>query len=157
MDMIEPYIPYAMVAAAVLAGLIVIMLVFRAFAGRRSESDALRLAVTEYLEIDKQRRLVLVRRDNVEHLLLIGGAHDVVVESAIRPGTEARRPAAARIRPDDRLDSDAESETAAVRPVPLRSAPRPAVFGDRAPATDASLRAEPRLESVRADTKGGDA
>jgi hypothetical protein len=36
--------------------------------------------------IDNQRRLVLVRRDDVEHLILIGGPTDVVVEQNIVPG-----------------------------------------------------------------------
>lgn len=156
MEMIEPYIPYAMVAAGVVAGLIVLTLLFRAFAGRRAESDALRLGVTEHLEIDKQRRLVLVRRDNVEHLLLIGGAQDVVVETAIRPGAEGRMPAAARIRPDDRLEPEGERAQGPARPVALRSAPRPAVFGERTPATDAELRAEPRLEPVKASSNTGE-
>ena len=33
--------------------------------------------------LDGQRQLVIVRRDNVEHLLMIGGPNDVVVESQI--------------------------------------------------------------------------
>ena len=31
----------------------------------------------------RSRRLVLIRRDNVEHLIMIGGPQDVVVESGI--------------------------------------------------------------------------
>ena len=42
-----------------------------------------RLGISEYHEIDKTRRLVLVRRDETEHLILIGGAQDLVVESGI--------------------------------------------------------------------------
>ncbi|MDR3438520.1 flagellar biosynthetic protein FliO [Telmatospirillum sp.] len=44
--------------------------------GRRSR----RLAVVEVLPLDNRRRLVLVRKDDVEHLLLIGGASDIIVE-----------------------------------------------------------------------------
>ena len=33
--------------------------------------------------VDGRRRLVLIRRDNVEHLLMIGGPSDVVVEQNI--------------------------------------------------------------------------
>lgn len=43
-----------------------------------------RLAVMDATAIDSRRRLVLVRRDDVEHLLLIGGPTDVVVEQDIR-------------------------------------------------------------------------
>jgi flagellar biogenesis protein FliO len=42
-----------------------------------------RLAVIDYASIDARRRLILVRRDNVEHLVMIGGPTDVVVESNI--------------------------------------------------------------------------
>ncbi len=42
-----------------------------------------RLAVLDAAAVDARRRLVLVRRDNVEHLILIGGPSDVVVESGI--------------------------------------------------------------------------
>lgn len=42
-----------------------------------------RLAIMEVRMIDARRRLVLVRRDDVEHLLLLGPDKDVVVESGI--------------------------------------------------------------------------
>ncbi len=51
-----------------------------------------RLAVVDYASVDGRRRLILVRRDNVEHLLMIGGPTDVVVESSIlRAGATAAR------------------------------------------------------------------
>ena len=53
-----------------------------------------RLKVIEYLPIDTRRRLVLVRRDDREHLIVIGGqGGDVVVESNIIP--PAQEPAVA--------------------------------------------------------------
>lgn len=42
-----------------------------------------RLAVIESLPLDSRRRLVLIRRDGTEHLLLLGGTTDKVVESGI--------------------------------------------------------------------------
>lgn len=42
-----------------------------------------RLAVVDAAIVDEQRKLVLVRRDDVEHLILIGGPGDVVVEQNI--------------------------------------------------------------------------
>jgi hypothetical protein len=42
-----------------------------------------RLAVLDAAAIDTRRRLVLVRRDDVEHLIMIGGPTDVVIESRI--------------------------------------------------------------------------
>lgn len=55
-----------------------------------------RLAVIDATAVDSNRRLVLVRRDDIEHLILIGGPSDVVVEQNIRgaaePVSEERRP-----------------------------------------------------------------
>lgn len=44
-----------------------------------------RLKIVESLALDARRRLVLVSRDGTEHLLLLGGANEVTVESGIRP------------------------------------------------------------------------
>jgi len=49
-----------------------------------------RLAVIDAAAVDGRRRLVLVRRDNVEHLLMIGGPTDIVVEPNIVRATAAR-------------------------------------------------------------------
>jgi len=58
-----------------------------------------RLAVIDAAPIDGRRRLVLIRRDNVEHLLIIGGPTDVVIEQNIVRAAGASlapgRPAAA--------------------------------------------------------------
>ena len=45
-----------------------------------------RLAVIDSAAVDNRRKLVIIRRDNVEHLLMIGGPNDVVVEAAIVRG-----------------------------------------------------------------------
>lgn len=50
-----------------------------------------RLAVIEAVAIDAKSRLVLVRRDETEHLLLLGPAGAVVVEAAIRPSAAFAR------------------------------------------------------------------
>ena len=88
---LPPNIMNIIVAAlVVLAVLIVVLLVWRALSPRMSGRRGQRLGISEYHELDKTRRLVLVRRDNVEHLLLIGGPQDVVVEAGIQvPGTPA--------------------------------------------------------------------
>jgi hypothetical protein len=58
-----------------------------------------RLAVIDAASVDGRRRLVLIRRDNIEHLLMIGGPTDVVVEqnivrvSGARDGREQARTA----------------------------------------------------------------
>jgi flagellar protein FliO/FliZ len=53
-----------------------------------------RLAVIDYASVDSRRRLILVRRDNIEHLVLIGGPTDVVVEANIVRAAPATREAA---------------------------------------------------------------
>jgi hypothetical protein len=178
MQQIQDLIPYQYlaIAAAVLVALLIVTLVFRAVAGRSSEAGSSRLGISEYLEVDKQRRLVLVRRDDVEHLILIGGNHDVVVEAAIRPGVQRREDASsiARALAGDRMEAEPERAPAAARPhmaarpVPLRAA-RPAGFGEQAPAPHAPPRTaahgpghdhqpqdrpEPRLASLKAEDKG---
>ncbi len=50
-----------------------------------------RLAVIDQAAVDGRRRLVLVRRDNVEHLLMIGGPSDIVVEPNIIRAAAAGR------------------------------------------------------------------
>ena len=42
-----------------------------------------RLSVVDSLALDPKRQLLIIRRDNVEHLILTGGSQDVVVESGI--------------------------------------------------------------------------
>ncbi len=49
-----------------------------------------RLEVIDQASLDGKRRLVLIRRDDVEHLLLTGGPVDVVVETGIN--SAAARP-----------------------------------------------------------------
>jgi hypothetical protein len=63
---------------------------------RGAKSRQLRLGFVEAFELDGERQLLLVRRDNVEHLLLIGGPNDVLVESGIvrAEPREARPPRA---------------------------------------------------------------
>ncbi len=50
-----------------------------------------RLAVIDAASVDGRRRLVLIRRDNVEHLMMIGGPTDLVVEANIVRATQAPR------------------------------------------------------------------
>jgi flagellar protein FliO/FliZ len=47
-----------------------------------------RLAVVEQASVDGRRRLILVRRDDVEHLIMTGGPVDVVIETGINTPRE---------------------------------------------------------------------
>ncbi len=62
-----------------------------------------RIEVLDATAVDPKRRLVLVRRDHVEHLVMIGGANDLVVESGIAPP-----PAVAAARTETDKESDKE-------------------------------------------------
>ncbi len=74
--------------AAVLVLIFIAIAVFRRIGGEVRGKRGSRLAVTEFQEVDKLRHLVLVRRDNEEHLLLIGGPQDVVIETNIGAGAD---------------------------------------------------------------------
>lgn len=108
MDLIQPYLTYIYAALAFLAVAIIALILFKLFSSGVRGRRGSRLSISEYYEIDKSRRLVLVRRDEVEHLLLIGGNQDVVIESSF--GSPLMSPAPQ-----------------------VRTAPRPAVFGGRRP------------------------
>jgi flagellar protein FliO/FliZ len=73
----------------------------RRFAGNRlganpNRGRMPRLAVIDAAAVDGRRRLVLVRRDNIEHLLMIGGPTDIVVEPNIVRASPARDQVAQR-------------------------------------------------------------
>ena len=84
---------FAFVAVLALIG--VAAWLVRRFAGNRLGANTNRgrmprLAVIDAAAVDGRRRLVLVRRDNIEHLLMIGGPTDIVVEPNIVRATPAR-------------------------------------------------------------------
>jgi flagellar protein FliO/FliZ len=90
----------------------------RRFAGNRlganpNRGRMPRLAVIDAAAVDSRRRLVLVRRDNIEHLLMIGGPTDIVVEPNIVRAMPARDQIAQRpgvtAEPSPRLPPLAES------------------------------------------------
>jgi flagellar biogenesis protein FliO len=114
---------FAFVAVLVLIG--VVAWLVRRFAGNRLGGSAgrgrmPRLAVIDAAAVDGRRRLVLVRRDNVEHLLMIGGPSDIVVEQNIVRAAQARDQAAPRGEAPSRLnpfpDEDAASTLEPVEP-----------------------------------------
>ncbi|PNG27602.1 hypothetical protein CR492_01410 [Methylocella silvestris] len=84
----KPLTFIAAVVALLLAGALVLFAVRLAF-GRRVKAPGggrtrlPRLGVVDAFDIDRQRQLVIIRRDNVEHLLMIGGPNDLVIESEI--------------------------------------------------------------------------
>lgn len=77
---------FSLMALAVVAGIWVV----RSYLNGQSPTAALfgqrperRLAVVEHANVDGRRRLLLIRRDDVEHLIMTGGPVDVVIETGI--------------------------------------------------------------------------
>lgn len=52
-----------------------------------------RLGVIEQASVDARRKLVLIRRDSIEHLIMTGGPVDVVIETGIQAPPPSRMPA----------------------------------------------------------------
>lgn len=84
---------YYLLIMALLAGIVVVGAVFARgymtgtmptmqFFGPKPER---RLDVIETSNVDGKRRLLLIRRDDVEHLIMTGGPVDVVIETGIGP------------------------------------------------------------------------
>ncbi|WP_430913119.1 hypothetical protein [Methylobacterium sp. sgz302541] len=115
-----------------------------------------RLGIVDVYELDRQRQLILLRRDNVEHLLLVGGPNDVVIERNIQRGQrlpetvlrEERAPEPApeieARRPEPQLFEEVpptfEMPAVVAAPVPGSILPPPS----RHPLTEADLPPEPR-------------
>ncbi|MEM1376572.1 MAG: flagellar biosynthetic protein FliO [Pseudomonadota bacterium] len=80
-----PWVTGLVLAIVVLA---VLWLLFAAIARYRqgvfvSGGRKNRLQIVDATAVDDRRRIVLVRRDDVEHLLMIGGHNDLVIEQSI--------------------------------------------------------------------------
>lgn len=128
--------------ALFLAGVFVVFAVIkRMTAGTyvtKNHDAAPRLTVTDAAAVDGQRRLVLVRRDDVEHLILIGGPSDIVIEQNItRHQRNQPEQATLRARPLEEL--------APVAPVAAANVAAPA-----APQISAAI-ATPELNIAPAD------
>jgi hypothetical protein len=136
----------------------------RRYTSDRSSSAARgrqpRLAVVDAASMnDGRRKLVIIRRDNVEHLLMIGGPTDVVVEQNI-----VRAAGASREKVEPTLGRGPAISETLTRPVPLgegsafplqpetngrppRALPDdPMQWTWPAPQVEPPRRAEPRLE-----------
>ncbi len=93
-----------------------------------------RLAVIDHANVDGRRRLVLIRRDNVEHLLMTGGPTDVVIEpNILRAAGAAREVPTPRPAGGDTLP----------RPVPLSDGTMWPLQPEPAGRIDPAPRAEP--------------
>ncbi len=92
-----------------------------------------RLTVVESVQIDARHKVTILRRDNVEHVIMTGGAQDVVLETGIvvekvgirRPAPA--QPAAAQVQPSAAEELRPQPPATARTPMELlREAGRPA-------------------------------
>ena len=102
----EGYAFKILFAFIVVFGLLALALwLVRRFGGERLGNGTTRgrqprLAVIDAASVDGRRKLVLVRRDNVEHLVMIGGPSDLVIEpNIVRAAAAPREMAAPRPLP----------------------------------------------------------
>jgi hypothetical protein len=128
-----------------------------------------RLAVIDAASVDGRRRLVLIRRDNTEHLLMIGGPTDVVIEPNIVRATGAREAAREVTREPGRVSVSAEGTPRLTTPpepswqpplseppAPPAPPPAPPPRSYRAPATEEPwLPPEPGARARPADSLTG--
>jgi Meckel syndrome type 1 protein len=128
MEFVNQYMSVIVAGAVVLVLLIAALMLMKHFARRTRGRQGSRLGISEYHVVDEQRRLVIVRRDGVEHLLLIGGNQDIVVEQNIRSRAGGMDEAVS----ERESVHDLRPEPAAPPPIPLRP-PRAPVFADRRP------------------------
>lgn len=91
---LETYIQFGLALVFVLGliGLLALVLRRLGYGGPAlSRGRQRRLSIVEVAAIDAKRRLVLVRRDGTEHLLLLGTSGDLVVERGIGDSGDFRR------------------------------------------------------------------
>ena len=120
-----------------------------------------RLAVIDAATVDGRRRLVLIRRDNIEHLLMIGGPTDVVVEANIVRATGAREPVREPAKPSAATEPPLRGAPAvesqwplqpSTEPVPPIAPPRPS---RASPTEEPWLPPEPAARPRPADSLSG--
>ena len=105
---------------------------------QKARGRAPRLAVIEAGAVDGRRKLVLIRRDNVEHLIMIGGPTDILVEANIVRGQSSRERASSVADNLTRVLAGATGEDTNWPPLQPEQAPRPTPMQRPAPLEDSS-------------------
>jgi hypothetical protein len=126
----------ALFAGLLVAIALILAIIYRVAFGHRlrvpggGRARQPRLGLVDAFSLDGQRQLVLLRRDNVEHLVMIGGPNDVLVESqiiraAISPSARERDAAAAKALPIAPVHALGAAPVAAVEAPPQPAEPPP--------------------------------
>jgi flagellar protein FliO/FliZ len=125
-EALSPAVKYLIAFAIIFLLLALFALVLRRLTGGRlsipgndRRTRQPRLGIVDVYDLDRQRQLILLRRDNVEHLLLIGGPNDVIVETNIVRTPGARLPPSVieqNDRPETLIDRSVEPSRPMVEP-----------------------------------------
>lgn len=92
--------------------------------GRVGRGRNRRLMLVEQLAVDPRRQLLIVRRDNIEHLILTGGPTDLVIETGIPAAEAPARPVPVHRAPSPTKPAQPPTTprpAAALAPVPAPS------------------------------------
>jgi hypothetical protein len=116
-----------------------------------------RLQVLDAAAVDTRRRIVLIRRDNVEHLVMIGGPTDLVIESGIgdeRHYLNARAVQAQALEDEARLAHGQAATLPAAEPLERKPVPPTAMVAPKAdlierdlPVTAQQQPAKPQIDT----------
>ncbi|MGV8833053.1 MAG: flagellar biosynthetic protein FliO [Devosia sp.] len=117
-DWLTSLFALGIVVVLIVLGVWLLKLLFNA-SSKATRGRNRRLAVIDSLALDPKRQLLIIRRDNVEHLILTGGPHDVVIETGIA------------------VDEQAAAQPNR-RPVPMVAARKPAQASAPAPSAPAT-------------------
>ncbi len=133
----------------------------------RGGHEPRRMTVIDAVRVDGRRRVLLVRRDNVEHLVMVGGPNDLVIESNImrEPALKQSQPPVSALREPPPVGTATPSpqppltsfqnlaelkrriESELHRGPPLRGRPSPAPWGQGilrgAPTAQSDVRRKP--------------
>jgi len=151
-----------LIFVALVVALLLLFWLFRKIFGggqtRFSKGRQPRLSVTDAAVVDDKRRLVLVRRDNVEHLVMIGGPSDIVVETNIVRAAPVAAPA-------NPVPQNATPQTPAHASTPVETSPAPAQSNPVsqtgtapiAPGVSTGRSTEPAPASAPTASRAGDA
>jgi flagellar protein FliO/FliZ len=135
-----PHAAWFLIGLVILVGLICATVwLVRRFGARRPSATPTggrqpQLAVIDVAAVDARRRLILIRRDNTEHLMMIGGPTDVLIEANIVPAARVREaqaphpPVAGDVlprteAPRDDITRPPEPDRAQRRPAPPQAVP----------------------------------
>jgi flagellar biogenesis protein FliO len=114
------------VTSALALGVVLVLIVlglwvlkFFMKAGTAMRSQGRRVQVVEQVQVDARRQLLVIRRDNVEHLVMTGGPQDLVIETGIPAAEKPALPARRQPVPQ------AAEEAAKAAPPPAAAMPEP--------------------------------